>query len=153
MPIIIPVPVMVRFETVGGRGGERASDAEIGKEGVPIGDEHVVRFDIAMDHAHGVRVQERRLRQLAQDSDDFPDRQPARAPEPRAKRLAGDERHHAAGHGIRQSPSRAAGGCADAGAGRRTDLGEEPVDAERGCEVGCSTLMATSRSCLRSRAR
>ena len=67
-----------------------------------VGDQHVVRLDIAMDHALGVRVRQR-IRQLVQDSDDFPDRQATNLPESGSKRLAVDERHDVERYRVGQS--------------------------------------------------
>ena len=102
---MIPVPVMVPTvpATVSPFGvDERSRHAEVSEKDVAIGHQHVVRLDIAMDHPLGVRVRQR-VRKLVQDSDDFPDRQPAALPESRTKRLAVDERHDVERHGVRQS--------------------------------------------------
>ena len=65
-----------RHRQVYGVGGERPRYPEVGKEDVAVGDQHVVRLDIAMNHAPGVGVRQR-VRQLAEDPHDLPDRQPA----------------------------------------------------------------------------
>ena len=84
------------------RRDERSRHAEVREKDVAVGDQHVVRLDIAMDDALGMGVCQR-VRQLVQDSDDFPDRQATNLPESGSKRLAVDERHDVERHRVRQS--------------------------------------------------
>ena len=81
----------------------RLGDAEVGDDRRAAGEQHVVRLDVAMDDAALVRVRQR-LRDVAQDADRLGDRQRARAREPRAQRLALDERHRVVRQAVRSRP-------------------------------------------------
>jgi len=75
-----------------GRGADGLGDAKVGDHGVLPREEHVVRLDIAMDHAFGVSVGQR-VRHLAQNPHRFAHRQLPLAGQLGAQRLALDERH------------------------------------------------------------
>ena len=59
-----------------GISGQGSGDPEVRQKDLTIGDQDVVRFDIAMDDASGVRIRQC-VRQLAKDADDVPDGQGA----------------------------------------------------------------------------
>ncbi len=65
--------------------GER--DAEVGQHGAPVVEEHVVRLDVAVDHALAVGVVEP-FRDLARDPDRIADRELGLALEPFPERFA-----------------------------------------------------------------
>ena len=71
----------------------RERDAEIGDERVAVLQQDVLRLDVAVNHGAAVRVAQR-VGDFARNAHGVVHRQLALAFEPRAQRLAGDERHH-----------------------------------------------------------
>jgi len=87
-----------------GAGGlaHRFGDAEVGDEGVPSGEQDVVRLDVPVNHPLAVGIRES-VDHLTQDSYGFGDRQLTTLGELGAQRFALDE-----GHGV---PEQVAGGA------------------------------------------
>ena len=77
----------------GGGVAQRARDAEIGDERVSVGEQHVVRLDVAMHDPGAVRLGER-IGDFAKQPDGLRNGYGALAVEPFAQGLALDERHH-----------------------------------------------------------
>jgi hypothetical protein len=73
-------------------GTERLGDAEVRHHRLAFVQHDVFRLDIAMDHAVGMRVAQRR-RNLATNPDGFLHRELRLAPKSRAERFASHERH------------------------------------------------------------
>ena len=80
------------------RGADGLGDAEIEHDGGAAREHHVVWLDVAMHHAPLVCIRER-LRHVAQDADDFGDRERA-APDMHAQGLAFHERHGVEGEPV-----------------------------------------------------
>jgi hypothetical protein len=72
--------------------GQCLGDAEVGHRGVPAGEHHVVRLDVAVNHPVVVGVRQR-VGDLAEHAHGVGDRQRAFAPDAVPQRLAFDERH------------------------------------------------------------
>ena len=89
MPSATPSEVS---ERAAARRAHRLGDAEVGDDRVALGEQHVVRLDVAVDDAVPVGVGER-VDHLAQDPHGLGDRQLALARELDPERLALDERH------------------------------------------------------------
>ena len=128
-------------------------DAEVGDQRVPALQQDVLRLDVAMDDPCACARTRVRRPPRAQCAGRRRPGAAARAP---AARAASHRRRTASRSraGRRRRPSRAGAGCAGAAAapssGSRRGTARRPVRAPRS---EWRTLMATSRSCLRSRAR
>ena len=118
---------------VGGVGGDRARNAEVGEEHVAAGQQHVVRLDIAMDDARRVRVRER-VRDFAEHADGVRDRHRAGA-QPAAERFAVDVRHDVEGQIIDGAGIEERKDVRVAKVRRRPDLGDEPIGADDGGQI------------------
>jgi hypothetical protein len=81
-----------------------ARDAEVSQHRVTVGEEDVLRLDVAVDHAVRVRGGER-VRHLARELHGFIHRERTGALEPVAERLAGEEGRHV----VQQPVARAEG--------------------------------------------
>ena len=99
-----------------------------------------------------MRVVER-VGDAAADAHGLVDRQLLFAVEPCAQGLALDERHHIVQQPIRFTRVEQRQRLRMLEVRGDLDLAQEALDAEHGAESGSRTLSATSRSCLRSRAR
>ena len=99
----------------------------------------VLGLDVAMDHAVPMRVVER-TRHLARDAHGVGDRELPFALEPRAQRLAVDERHDVEQQAIRIARVEQREDVRVLQLRGGLDLGEESLAAERGAEVGVQHL-------------
>ena len=131
-------------ELLAPRGAHRLGHAEVGDQGVALGDQDVVGLDVAVDDPPPVRVRQG-LRDFAQDGDHGGGRERAFALDPRAQGLALDERHH-----VVHDVAGAAGGEErdDVGvlqSGGDLDLAPEPLDADVGGRLGREHLRTQER--------
>jgi hypothetical protein len=110
-------------------GGEGASDAEVGEEGVPAGQQHVVRLHVTMDDARLVRVSQR-VSHFAENAGGLLNRQPPEPAKPGAKRLAVHERHDVERHSIRGAGIEERQDMRVAKVGGGPDLGNEALGAD-----------------------
>ena len=118
--------------------GER--DAEVGDQRVPALEQDVLGLDVAMDHAGGVRVAER-VGDFARDPHGFVDRQLLLARQPVAQGLAlartASRRKRVAVHAPRIEERQDVRMLQIRGG---LDLGEEPLGADHGGELGPQDL-------------
>jgi hypothetical protein len=113
---------------------QRLGDTEVGHQGVMVGEQDVVGFDVAVDHTVAMGVAER-VGHVSQDPDRFGNRQLTLARESGPEGLTLDQRH-----GVVQQSVRVAGGEQrhDVGMlerGGQLDLAAEPVGAQGGGEI------------------
>ena len=132
--------------------GDRPGDAEVGDQRVAVREQDVLGLDVAVDDALLVGVPER-VGDLAGDPDGVVDRQLRLPVEPVAQRLALDERHDVVEEAVGlarvvQRQDVRVLSLAAISISRRNR--SAPMAA---ASSGWSTLIATSRSCLRSWAR
>ena len=112
-----------------------ARDAEVGQEHVAARQQHVVRLDVSMDDALGVRVGER-VGQLAQDRRRVGQRQLPLAPQSRPQRLAVDVRHHVEERVTGRAGIEERKDVRMLEVRRGPDLGDEPIGADTGDDLG-----------------
>jgi hypothetical protein len=115
--------------------GERLGHAEVGHHRDAMGEEYVVRLDVAVHHRLRVGVGQR-ARHVAQDPDRIDHRQLAVPQQPVAQRFAGHVRHGEPGE-----PAGVAGGeerddVRMAELGGELDLSAEPVHAHARGQLG-----------------
>ena len=96
---------------------ECEGDPEVGDQCMAALQQDVLGLHVAVHDAMAVRVLER-IRDLAHQLHRVIHREATLTREPRAQRLAVDERHDVPHQPLRRSPSRTTGGCAGAGATR-----------------------------------
>jgi hypothetical protein len=78
---------------------ERLRDAEVRYDGRTTGEQNVVRLDVTVHDAALMRVG-KRARDVAEDADDFGNRERSRTGQPRSERLTFDERHRVIRHAV-----------------------------------------------------
>ena len=114
--------------------GDGERDAEVGDERLAVVQQDVLGLEVAMDDAVAVRVVER-AGDRGGDADRFVDRELLLAIEPRAQRLAFDERHHVEEQPVGLARVEQRQQVRVLEVGRDLDLGEESLDAEDRAEL------------------
>ncbi len=119
---------------------------------LPARQQDVLRFDVAVHHVVAVGVT-KGARHLARDPQGLLERQLPLPLEPVPQRFPLDVRHDVKEE-LGRLPRIVQRQDVRVGQpGSDLDLAQEPLGAERCGDLGRSTLMATRRPCLRSRAR
>jgi hypothetical protein len=118
---------------------DRLGHAEVGDQGMPARDHHIVGLDVTMDHAFGVGVSER-VAHFAEDPDSLPHRQLALAHQLGPERFALDVGHH-----VVEDIAGGAGGeqrhdVRVLQPGGQLDLAAEPVLVDAGRHLGREDL-------------
>ena len=117
----------------------RERDAEVRDQRPPIVQEDVLRLDVAVDDAVAVRIVERRG-DLARDADRVVDGELLLAVEPVAQRLALDEGHDVEEVRVHRSRVEERQDVRVLEVRGELDLGEEPLGADHGGELGPQDL-------------
>ena len=114
-------------------------DAEVGHQRRPVLQQDVLRLDVAVDHALAVGVVERGG-DLAREPERLLDRKLPLADQPGAERFAGDERHHVVEQAVGLARVEQSQDVRVLQVGGDLDLGQEPLAADHGGELGVQHL-------------